>query len=72
MAWDDERVELLKRLWSEGHSASVCAQRIGGGISRSAVLGKVDRLGLPGREHNGRRGGDCEESRRPGTAGRLD
>ena len=48
MAWTDERVELLKKLWSEGLSASQIATRIGG-VSRNAVIGKVHRLGLSGR-----------------------
>ena len=48
MAWTDERVELLKRLWSEGLSASQIAGRLGG-VTRNAVIGKVHRLGLSGR-----------------------
>lgn len=48
MAWTDERVELLKKLWSEGLSASQIAGRLGG-VSRNAVIGKVHRLGLAGR-----------------------
>ncbi len=47
-SWTDERVELLRRLWDEGHSASQIASQIGG-ISRNAVIGKVHRLGLAGR-----------------------
>ena len=30
MAWNDERVELLKKLWAEGLSASQIAGRLGG------------------------------------------
>ena len=48
MAWTDERVELLKKLWSEGLSASQIASRIGA-VTRNAVIGKVHRLGLSGR-----------------------
>ena len=48
MSWNDERIELLKKLWSEGFSASQIAAEIGG-ISRNAVIGKVHRLGLSGR-----------------------
>ena len=48
MAWTDDRVELLKKLWSEGLSASQIAGRIGG-VTRNAVIGKVHRLGLSGR-----------------------
>ena len=48
MAWTDERVEQLKKLWSEGLSASQIAGRLGG-VTRNAVIGKVHRLGLAGR-----------------------
>jgi len=48
MAWTDERVETLKKLWTEGHSASQIANQLGG-VSRNAVIGKVHRLGLSGR-----------------------
>lgn len=48
MGWTDERVEQLKRLWSEGLSASQIAGRLGG-VTRNAVIGKVHRLGLSGR-----------------------
>ena len=48
--WNEERVELLKKLWRLGLSASACEARIGvPGITRSAVIGKVHRLGLAGR-----------------------
>jgi GcrA cell cycle regulator len=47
--WTAERVDLLKRLWADGFSASQCAARMGLGLSRSAVIGKVHRLGLAGR-----------------------
>lgn len=46
--WTDERVELLKKLWTEGLSASQIAAELGG-ITRNAVIGKVHRLGLSGR-----------------------
>lgn len=48
MAWTDERVDLLKKLWAEGLSASQIAGRLGG-VTRNAVIGKVHRLGLSGR-----------------------
>lgn len=48
MAWTDERVETLKKLWGEGLSASQIAQKLGG-VTRNAVIGKVHRLGLSGR-----------------------
>ncbi|MCG8272427.1 GcrA family cell cycle regulator [Aquamicrobium sp. NLF2-7] len=48
MNWTDERVELLKKLWAEGLSASQIAAQLGG-VSRNAVIGKVHRLKLSGR-----------------------
>lgn len=48
MSWNDERVELLKKLWTEGLSASQIASELGG-VTRNAVIGKVHRLGLSGR-----------------------
>ncbi|MFC7398160.1 GcrA family cell cycle regulator [Chelatococcus sp. GCM10030263] len=48
ITWSDERVELLRKLWSEGLSASQIAAELGG-ITRNAVIGKVHRLGLSGR-----------------------
>jgi GcrA cell cycle regulator len=48
MSWTDERVELLKKLWQDGLSASQIAGELGG-ITRNAVIGKVHRLGLSGR-----------------------
>jgi GcrA cell cycle regulator len=48
-AWTEERVERLKKLWSDGLSASQIAAELGGGVTRNAVIGKVHRLGLRGR-----------------------
>lgn len=49
MSWNDERVELLKKLWNQGLSASQIAGELGNGVTRNAVIGKVHRLGLSGR-----------------------
>jgi GcrA cell cycle regulator len=46
MSWSDERVELLRKLWSDGLSASQVAAELGPGITRNAVIGKIHRLGL--------------------------
>lgn len=43
--WTDERIEFLKKRWADGASASVIADELGP-FSRSAVIGKVHRLGL--------------------------
>ncbi len=52
MSWTDERVELLKKLWGEGQSASQIAKELGG-VTRNAVIGKVHRLGLSNRATGG-------------------
>lgn len=46
--WNAERVTYLKKLWTDGLSASQCADRIGG-CSRNAVISKIHRLGMLGR-----------------------
>ncbi|MEO1264236.1 MAG: GcrA family cell cycle regulator [Pseudomonadota bacterium] len=61
MSWTDDRVDTLKKLWSEGLSASQIAARLGG-VSRNAVIGKVHRLGLSGRATTSR-----SKSSRPRT-----
>ncbi len=48
MSWSDDRVELLKKMWGEGQSASQIAKELGG-VTRNAVIGKVHRLGLSNR-----------------------
>ncbi|WP_342359751.1 GcrA family cell cycle regulator [Terrarubrum flagellatum] len=48
MSWTDERIELLKKLWTDGLSASQIASELGQ-VTRNAVIGKVHRLGLAGR-----------------------
>ena len=48
MSWNDERVELLTKMWGEGQSASQIAKELGG-VTRNAVIGKVHRLGLSNR-----------------------
>ena len=48
MSWTDERVDLLKKMWGEGQSASQIAKELGG-VTRNAVIGKVHRLGLSNR-----------------------
>ena len=48
MAWTQERVQILKKMWSTGQSASQIAAELGG-VTRNAVIGKVHRLGLSNR-----------------------
>jgi GcrA cell cycle regulator len=52
MSWTDERVELLKKMWGEGQSASQIAKELGG-VTRNAVIGKV---------HRNRNGGTAPEA----------
>jgi GcrA cell cycle regulator len=52
MSWTDERVEQLKKMWTEGKSASTIAKELGG-VTRNAVIGKVHRLGLSNRNGSG-------------------
>lgn len=48
MSWTDERIELLKKLWEQGLTASQIADELGG-VSRNAVIGKAHRLDLKSR-----------------------
>jgi GcrA cell cycle regulator len=43
--WNDDEVNLLKKLWADGETAQAIAAKLGG-ISRSSVLGKIFRLRL--------------------------
>lgn len=63
MAWTDERVAMLRELWSKGLSASQIAVQLGG-VSRNAVIGKAHRLGLESRPSPIRGGGSGSRSRR--------
>lgn len=47
--WSDDRIGLLKKLWGDGLGASQIADELGG-ITRNAVIGKIHRLGLSGRQ----------------------
>lgn len=70
MNWTDERVEKLKKLWSEGLSASQIAAQLGG-VSRNAVIGKVHRLNLPGRAKAGGNSATARTPKRPAVAPRA-
>lgn len=48
--WTEERVEQLKKLWSQGWSASQIAKELGG-TTRNAVIGKIHRLNLVARQN---------------------
>src|SRR5690606_13352514 len=45
--WNDEKIQRLKKLWSEGLTTGEIGKRLG--VSKNAVVGKAHRLGLKGR-----------------------
>ena len=59
MAWSDERVAVLKKMWLDGNSASEIAKELGD-ITRNAVIGKVHRLGLSNRDSNSSKSGSSQ------------
>jgi GcrA cell cycle regulator len=69
MDWNEERTATLRKLWLEGMSASQVARQLGG-VSRSAVIGKVHRLGItvrdipyPSAHHGAHRGSSSTPAR---------
>ncbi len=55
MAWTEQAVEILEALWTEGRSAREIAGKLG--VTRNAVIGKANRLGL---SHNSSVQARCE------------
>ena len=45
--WTDDRLEGLKKLWSQGLSISQIGEALG--VSRNSIAGKAHRMGLPKR-----------------------
>jgi len=66
MAWTEDRVEVLTKLWAEGLSASQIAKQLGG-VTRNAVIGKVHRLGLSGRAKPSNPSKKAARAKRPTT-----
>jgi GcrA cell cycle regulator len=68
--WTDDRIEILTKLWNEGRSGSEIATILHG-VTRSAVISKVKRLGLApresGYEHHKRPLKAAKRIRAPGT-----
>ncbi len=50
--WNDNNVNLLKELWNSGISARDIAQKLGEGVTRNAVIGKANRLGISASKTN--------------------
>ena len=63
MSWTDERIERLKKMWTDGATASQIADELGG-VSRNAVIGKAHRLGLEARPSPVKPGEEKEKPRR--------
>ena len=64
MSWTDERIDRLKKMWSEGATASQIADELGG-VSRNAVIGKAHRLGLDARPSPVKPGEEKEKKAAP-------
>ncbi len=47
MAWTDEMIAELKKLWQEGVTTGEIGKRLN--VSKNSIVGKVHRLGLSGR-----------------------
>lgn len=45
IVWDEERISILTKLWAQGISAGNIAVKFS--ATRSAIIGKIHRLGLP-------------------------
>ena len=71
MSWTDERVELLKKMWGEGQSASQIAKELGG-VTRNAVIGKVHRLGLSNRATSANAAKAAEPKEKPAPAPKVE
>lgn len=61
MAWTDEMVEELKRLWAEGVTTGEIGRRLN--ISKNSIVGKVHRLGLSGRPSPIKKKSDSAETK---------
>jgi GcrA cell cycle regulator len=55
MTWTEERSDLAAKLWADGLSASQIAARIGGGVSRNAVIGRMHRMKMAPRATSSRK-----------------
>ena len=68
MEWNEESINKLRALWTEGHSTAEIGRRMG--VSKNAVVGKAHRLNLASRPSPIRRDGEKTPRRRqPRRAG---
>ena len=68
--WTPERIEALTCLWNDGLPANQIAAKLGQ-VTRNAVIGKVHRLGLPGRKTTSRSPRPRRTSPRRTSTGRV-
>lgn len=72
--WNAAREEILRKLWADGLTAAQIASRLGGPITRNAVISKKDRLDLPDRKtsiHQRRGGQKASRATKPKLLGPL-
>ena len=69
MTWTAERTERLTTGWAEGASCGVIAAELGG-VTRNAIIGKINRLGLQRRTSLETLHGHQTVKRRPRRPGR--
>ncbi len=60
--WTPERTHRLKTLWRDGISARDIAYKIGGDLTRNAVIGKANRLGLSKSFGSGNKAKDAKKT----------
>lgn len=47
-SWTEDRIGSARAMWNEGKSATEIAEILSEGLTRCAVIAKLDRLGLVG------------------------
>ncbi len=62
MEWNDDAINRLRALWTEGHSTAEIGRRLN--VSKNAVVGKAHRLNLASRPSPIRRDGEKTPRRR--------
>lgn len=68
MAWTDQMVEDLRKMWKEGLTTGEIGRRLG--VSKNSIVGKVHRLGLSGRPSpiKKKNDGESTKTREPKTS----
>lgn len=65
--WTDDLISRLKDFWEKGFTCNEIAKALSNNITRSAVMGKVDRLGLIRWRHNAELAKRALSSKKPPT-----